>query len=80
MTANLQEIPGIEYNFCQPIRDNVAENISGQFGQIAVKIYGDDLEQAAGRSPRRPRTSIAEVAGRGRPRHRQERRDRRRSR
>jgi cobalt-zinc-cadmium resistance protein CzcA len=45
MTRNLQEVPGIEYNFSQPIRDNVAENISGQFGQIAVKIYGDDLEK-----------------------------------
>jgi cobalt-zinc-cadmium resistance protein CzcA len=45
MTKNLQEVPGIEYNFSQPIRDNVAENISGQFGQIALKIYGRDLEQ-----------------------------------
>jgi cobalt-zinc-cadmium resistance protein CzcA len=45
MTKNLQEIPGLEYNFSQPIRDNVAENISGQFGQIAVKIYGEDLEK-----------------------------------
>jgi heavy metal efflux system protein len=47
MTRNLQEIPGLEYNFSQPIRDNVAENISGQFGQIAVKIYGDDLDELA---------------------------------
>jgi cobalt-zinc-cadmium resistance protein CzcA len=30
-------------NFSQPIRDNVNESISGQFGQIAVKVYGDDL-------------------------------------
>jgi cobalt-zinc-cadmium resistance protein CzcA len=45
MTKNLAEIPGVEYNFSQPIRDNVAENISGQFGQIAVKIYGEDLEK-----------------------------------
>ena len=45
MAANLQEIPGIEYNFSQPIRDNVNENISGQFGQIAVKIYGEDLDK-----------------------------------
>ena len=36
-------MPGIEVNFSQPIRDNVNENISGQFGQIAVKLYGDDL-------------------------------------
>jgi cobalt-zinc-cadmium resistance protein CzcA len=45
MTKNLQEVPVIDYNFSQPIRDNVAENISGQFGQIALKIYGDDLEK-----------------------------------
>jgi cobalt-zinc-cadmium resistance protein CzcA len=45
MAQNLGDVPGIDYNFSQPIRDNVAENISGQFGQIAVKIYGDDLLQ-----------------------------------
>jgi cobalt-zinc-cadmium resistance protein CzcA len=45
MSRNFSEIPGIEYNFSQPIRDNVAENISGQPGQIALKIFGDDLPQ-----------------------------------
>jgi len=45
MNRNLKEIPGIEYNFSQPIRDNVAENISGQFGEVAVKLYGEDLDQ-----------------------------------
>ncbi|HEX3480756.1 MAG TPA: CusA/CzcA family heavy metal efflux RND transporter [Kofleriaceae bacterium] len=45
MNRNLKEIPGIEYNFSQPIRDNVAENISGQFGEVAVKLYGDDLDE-----------------------------------
>ena len=40
---NLSEVPGIEFNVSQPIRDNVNENISGQFGEIALKIYGDDL-------------------------------------
>lgn len=44
MTENVLEIPGLEFNFSQPIRDNVAENISGQQGQIALKIYGDKLE------------------------------------
>src|SRR5262249_55896979 len=34
MDDNLKEIPGIEYNFSQPIRDNVNENISGQQGQV----------------------------------------------
>ncbi|HEY1817921.1 MAG TPA: CusA/CzcA family heavy metal efflux RND transporter [Kofleriaceae bacterium] len=43
MKENLKEIPGIEANFSQPIKDNVNENISGQQGQVAVKIYGDDV-------------------------------------
>jgi heavy metal efflux system protein len=40
---SLREVPGIEVNFSQPIRDNVNESISGQQGQIAVKLFGDDL-------------------------------------
>lgn len=44
MSANLAEIPGLEYNFSQPIRDNVADNIAGQKGQVAVKIFGEDLD------------------------------------
>jgi len=44
MEKNLQEIPGLEYNFSQPIKDNVSENISGQFGQVALKLYGEDLD------------------------------------
>jgi cobalt-zinc-cadmium resistance protein CzcA len=44
LETNLSEIPGIEYNVSQPIRDNVNENISGQFGEIALKIYGDDMD------------------------------------
>jgi cobalt-zinc-cadmium resistance protein CzcA len=62
MARNLSDVPGIDYNFSQPIRDNVAENISGQFGQIAVKIYGDDLvtlQQAADKT----RDTIAAVPG-----------------
>jgi cobalt-zinc-cadmium resistance protein CzcA len=43
LSRAVSEVPGIEVNFSQPIRDNVNENISGQFGQIAVKVYGDDL-------------------------------------
>ncbi|MGZ6071627.1 MAG: efflux RND transporter permease subunit, partial [Myxococcaceae bacterium] len=43
LQGRIAEIPGIEVNFSQPIRDNVNESISGQQGQIAVKLYGDDL-------------------------------------
>lgn len=44
LDAAVEVIPGLEVNFSQPIRDNVNESISGQFGQIAVKVYGDDLK------------------------------------
>ncbi|HXK19725.1 MAG TPA: efflux RND transporter permease subunit, partial [Polyangiaceae bacterium] len=45
MGKNLSIVPGIDYNFSQPIRDNVEENISGQKGQVALKYYGEDLDK-----------------------------------
>jgi cobalt-zinc-cadmium resistance protein CzcA len=66
VVANLREIaadvPGIEVNFSQPIRDNVNENISGQFGQIAVKLYGEDLV-ALGERAEAVKDVIARVRG-----------------
>jgi cobalt-zinc-cadmium resistance protein CzcA len=62
MTKNLQDLPGLEYNFSQPIRDNVAENISGQFGQIAVKIYGEDLD-ALSDAANKAKATIEDVPG-----------------
>jgi cobalt-zinc-cadmium resistance protein CzcA len=43
MDARLRRLPGIAWNFSQPIKDNVEEGISGIKGQVAVKLYGDDL-------------------------------------
>jgi cobalt-zinc-cadmium resistance protein CzcA len=43
MRARLEQRPGVEYNFSQPIKDRVEESISGIRGQIVVKIYGEDL-------------------------------------
>jgi cobalt-zinc-cadmium resistance protein CzcA len=43
MDRRLREIPGVSYNFSQPIKDNIEENISGMNGQVAIKIFGDDL-------------------------------------
>jgi cobalt-zinc-cadmium resistance protein CzcA len=62
MTKNLEEVPGIEYNFSQPIRDNVLENISGQQGQVALKIYGDDLEELQ-RAAEKSKDVISTVPG-----------------
>src|SRR5262249_2464961 len=58
----LADVPGLEVNFSQPIRDNVNENISGQFGQIAVKISGDDLGVLADLAER-TKAVIAQVPG-----------------
>ncbi len=43
MRAQLEQRPGVNYNFSQPIKDRVEESISGIRGQVVVKIYGDDL-------------------------------------
>ncbi len=43
LERSVEALPGVEVNFSQPIRDNVNESISGQQGQVAVKLYGDDL-------------------------------------
>ncbi|GBU07670.1 copper/silver efflux system [Bacteroidales bacterium] len=43
MNAKLSAFPGVDFNFSQPITDNVEEAASGVKGSIAVKIYGSDL-------------------------------------
>ncbi|MGA2955938.1 MAG: CusA/CzcA family heavy metal efflux RND transporter, partial [Thermodesulfobacteriota bacterium] len=44
MNRELQKIPGVVWNFSQPIQDNMEEAMSGVKGQLATKIYGDDLK------------------------------------
>jgi heavy metal efflux system protein len=44
MDAVLEKIPGGLWNFSQPIADNMEEAVSGVKGQLAIKIYGDDLK------------------------------------
>ena len=44
MNRELQKIPGVIWNFSQPIADNMEEAVSGVKGQLATKIYGDDLK------------------------------------
>ena len=43
MNRQLSVIPGVIWNFSQPISDNMEEAVSGVKGELAVKIYGDDL-------------------------------------
>jgi cobalt-zinc-cadmium resistance protein CzcA len=46
MQKNLEkQYPGIVFGFSQPISDNVEEAVSGVKGQMAIKIFGDDLHK-----------------------------------
>ena len=45
MDRELEKTPGVIWNFSQPISDNVEEAVSGVKGELAVKIYGDNLKQ-----------------------------------
>ena len=43
MNKRLSVYPGIDFNFSQPISDNVEEAVSGVKGAIVAKVYGKDL-------------------------------------
>ena len=46
MQDDLSIYPGIDFNFSQPITDNVEEAASGVKGSIAVKVFGKDLYES----------------------------------
>jgi len=43
MNLELSKIPGVLWNFSQPIADNMEEAVSGVKGELATKVYGEDL-------------------------------------
>jgi cobalt-zinc-cadmium resistance protein CzcA len=43
MRVSLTEIPGIRYNFSQPMKDNVEEAVSGVRGKVVLKVFGPEL-------------------------------------
>jgi cobalt-zinc-cadmium resistance protein CzcA len=58
METAVKQLPGNNYEFTQPIQMRMNELISGVRADVAIKLYGDDMEQleAVGRQ-------IEEVAG-----------------
>ncbi len=42
MEDKLNDMPGIEPSFSQPVRDQILESISQIDGQIVIKLFGDD--------------------------------------
>ena len=45
MDTKLKQFQGINYNYSQPIIDNVAEAVAGMNASNAVKIFGNDLAE-----------------------------------
>ncbi|MDX2142486.1 MAG: CusA/CzcA family heavy metal efflux RND transporter [Rhodospirillaceae bacterium] len=45
LSAAVETVPGSKYEFTQPIQMRFNELISGVRADVAVKIYGDDLDQ-----------------------------------
>jgi cobalt-zinc-cadmium resistance protein CzcA len=44
MNREVSKLPGVFWNFSQPIEDNVDETLTGTKGGLAVKVYGNDLK------------------------------------
>ncbi len=58
MSQRIRAMPGVPTNFSQVIEDNVEEALSGVKGEIAVKIFGPDLDVLEDKSEQ-----VAEVIG-----------------
>jgi len=44
LRGRLEDLPGLIFNFTQPIKDAVEEAMSGVRGKVVLKIFGEDLE------------------------------------
>jgi cobalt-zinc-cadmium resistance protein CzcA len=50
MNRELDKVPGVVWGFSQPIEDNMEEAVSGVKGELATKVYGDDLKVLEGKA------------------------------
>ncbi len=46
----MEDFPGIEFNFTQPIAMRVSEMLTGSRGDVAIKLFGSDLAQLSAMS------------------------------
>ncbi len=49
MRARMDELPGVRYIFEQPIQNKMAEMLTGLEGQIAIKLFGPELDVLDGK-------------------------------
>jgi cobalt-zinc-cadmium resistance protein CzcA len=62
--AELSKFPGVIWNYSQPISDNMEEAVSGVKGELAVKLYGDNLRTLEDEAEK-IQTQMASVPGVG---------------
>lgn len=62
MAAALQEVPGVTFNFTQPMAMRLDEVVSGVKADVAVKIFGPDASELE-RLGERVRQALARVRG-----------------
>jgi cobalt-zinc-cadmium resistance protein CzcA len=46
MREKLKRLPGVQIVMAQPISDRVDEMVTGVRSDVAVKVFGDDLDRA----------------------------------
>lgn len=62
MRNSLAEIPGVRFNFSQPIKDSVEEAVSGVRGKVVLKIFGSDLDVMR-ETLKKAKTALQDVPG-----------------
>lgn len=62
METELSKIPGVSYEFTQPMQMRMDETITGTRGDVALKIFGEDLDTLE-RLGKQARTIIGGVKG-----------------
>jgi len=62
MEQKFARYPGVAFNFSQPIANRVDELLSGVKAQLAIQLFGDDLEQLVGTAAQIERT-VSSIAG-----------------
>lgn len=62
LRAVMSQFPGVDFGFTQPIEMRISEMLTGSRGDLAIKIFGPDLEQL-GELAQRISDALAKVDG-----------------
>src|SRR5262249_25621274 len=58
----IEEVPGVDVEIEQPLAHLISENLTGTKAQIAIKVFGDDLDTLE-RLAKRVKGAIADIPG-----------------